>query len=249
MRKLLLTIVGLVALAATSVAVAHGIKGAESERAVSATFTASSAAHVSTRTCTSTDAKTIAVTNGTYTGTASGDPGLTGALTLRAHSVVNTTDNVGVVSGAFRIAVANGRDARGVFTAVYDHGTIAGMLVGRAHDPGARLLANFSATFAPATGFTGAKIGGGTAGGSAVEIGTGACRPQIAHPMQSQARGAISALSPDSITVNGLTCMIPAKSRAAAILPRFGLKVGDLVEIRCDRVNGQNTLARVVKLP
>jgi hypothetical protein len=248
MRKLLLTIVGLVALTATSVAVAHGIKGAGSERSVSATFSASAAGNVATRTCTSSDAKTITVTSGMYTGAASGDPGLTGALTLRAHSVVNTTDNVGVVTGTFRIDVANGRDTRGIFTAVYDHGTIAGLLVGRAHDPGARLLANFSATFNPASGFTGAKIGGGTAGGGAVEIGARGCRPQIVHPMHSEAHGAISALSPASITVAGLTCTIRTAWRASGLLPRLGLKVGDRVEIRCDRINGENTLTRIERL-
>jgi hypothetical protein len=246
MRKLVLTIVGLVALAAASVAVAHGINGVKSERSVSATF-AASAEHVATQTCTSTDAKAMSVTNGTYTGPATGDPGLTGALTLRAHSMLNTTDNVGAVTGTFRIHVANGRDAGGVFTAVYDHGTLAGLLVGRAHDPGARLLANFSATFAPATGFTGAKIGGGTTGGGAVEIGAAGCGPRVPRPMHSEAHGAISAISATSITVGGLTCTIPAKSRAAALLPRR-LKVGDMVEIRCDLVDGQKTLTRIEKV-
>lgn len=249
MRKLTLSIIGLVALAVTSVAVAHGIGGAKSERSVSATFAATAAANgVSSLTCTSSDAKTIAVTNGTYTGSASGDGDLTGALTLRARSVVNTTDNVGVVTGTFRIDVAKGRDTEGAFTAVYDHGSIAGLLIGRAHEPAGRLVANFSASFSPTTGFSGAKIGGGTAGGGAVEVGPAACVPQIAHPQHSEAHGAVSAISTSSITVNGLTCTIPARSRAAAILPRLGLKIGDMVEIRCDQVNGQNTLTRVERL-
>src|SRR2546423_8488180 len=171
MRRLTLAAVVLVALVASSYAVAHGIEGAKSAKAVSGTFTAT-ASSVSTRTCTTTDGKTIGVTDGKYTGAATGtpDPNLTGAITLRAKSTINTTDGVGVVNGRLRIDVASSRDTEAEFSTVYDHGTIAGLAAGRAHAANAKLIANLSAGFVAATGFTGGKLGGTTAPGSAVEL-------------------------------------------------------------------------------
>ena len=113
-----------------------------------------------------------------------------------------------------------------------------------AHEPGARIVGNLSATFDPATGFTGGKIGGGTSGGSAVELGRGSCKPCEHHPEHSAARGADLSLSTASITVAGLTCMLPAV-QAADINAKF--KTGDNVEIRCAFANGQNTLTRIEK--
>jgi hypothetical protein len=248
MRKLTLVIVGLAALVATSVAVAHGIAGARSARAVSATFGATGNA-VTTRTCTTNDSKTIVVTTGTYTGKSSGDPDLTGTITLRARSVVNTTDNVGTVNGTFRIDVDKGRDTRGAFATVYDHGSVAGMLSGIARDPHAQLVGNLSAKFGT-TGFSDGKIGGGTAGGGAVELTVTGCKADDKKPPKehSEARGSISALSSSSITVAGLTCTIASNGNAkmGALLPK--LKTGDRVEIRCDLTNGQNVLSRIAKL-
>ena len=163
---------------------------------------------------------------------------------MRARSVVNTTDNVGTVLGASRIDVASGRDTHGAFKAIYDHGSIAGLAVARAHDPGSKIVGNISAGFVPATGFSSGKIGGGTAGGGAVELGAGSCRPQSTHPEHSAARGTISALSTASITVAGLTCQLPA-DKAADINAKF--KTGDRVEIRCDFANGQDTLSHIAR--
>lgn len=242
MRKLVLTMAGLAALATTSVAVANGIEGAKTARAVAATFSAS-AGTITTRTCTTTDGKSISVTDGKYTGVSGGDADLAGPITLRTRSVINTTDKVGIVRGAFRIAVS-GRDTTGAFATVFDNGAIAGLATGRARTPGARIVGNLSATFDPSTGFTDGKIGGGTNGGSAVELGTGSCRPAKTHPEHSEARGAISALSTASITVAGLQCMLPAV-QSADINAKF--KTGDRVEIRCAFANGQNTLTRIAK--
>jgi hypothetical protein len=242
MRKLVLTMAGLAALVTTSVAVANGIEGAKTARAVAATFSAS-AGTITTRTCTTTDGTSISVTDGKYTGVAGGDADLAGPITLRTRSVINTTHKVGIVRGAFRIDVS-GRDTTGAFATVFDNGAIAGLATGRARTPGARILGNLSATFDPSTGFTDGKIGGGTNGGSAVELGTGSCRPAKTHPEHSEARGAISALSTASITVAGLQCMLPAV-QSADINAKF--KSGDRVEIRCAFANGQNTLTRIAK--
>ena len=249
MRKLTLTLVGLVALVATSVAVAHGIDGAKSATSVAGTFSATGSS-TSTRTCTTSDSKTIVVTNGTYTGKSSGDADLTGDITLRTRSVVNTTNGVGTVSGSFAIDVAKGRNTRGAFATVYDHGSIAGLATGRAHEPSALLLGNISASFDPSSGFSNGKIGGGTGGGGAVEIAAAGCKAQgtQAPKEHSEARGSISAVSTTSITVAGLTCAIASSqnARMTAVLPK--LKVGDRVEIRCDLANGQNVLSRLDKL-
>ncbi len=153
MRKLILTMAGLAALATTSVAVAHGIEGAKTAKAVAGTFSAS-AGTITTRTCTTTDGKSISVTDGKYTGVAGGDADLAGPITLRTRSVINTTDKVGIVRGAFRIDVS-GRDTTGAFVTVFDNGAIAGLATARARNPGARIVGNLSATFDPSTGFTG----------------------------------------------------------------------------------------------
>ena len=208
MRRLIFAAAAVAALVAASVAVANGIGGAKTARSVAATFSATSA-NVSTRTCTTTDGKSLAITDARYTGTATGDADLTGPITLRARSVINTTDSVGVVDGWLKIDVASGRDTTAGYTAVYDHGNVAGVAAGRAHDPAARLVANLSAGFSAAGGFTGGKLGGGTAGGGAVEIGPGRCAPAANKPEKSEARGTITALNASAITVAGLSCNIP----------------------------------------
>jgi hypothetical protein len=240
MRKLTFVVAALIALTATSYAVAHGIEGAKNAKAVAGTFTAT-AGSTTSRTCTTADNKTIVVTDAKYTGAATGDADLTGPITLRARSVVNTTDGVGTVTGSLKIDAA-GKNTQAGYSAVYDHGNIAGLAAGRAHESNTALVANISAGFDPATGFTSGKIGGGTAGGSAVEVGGGGCKPAKQTHEKSSARGTISALSSSSITVAGLTCAIPS-DKSAAIQAKF--KVNDAVEIRCAFANGANTLTSI----
>ena len=225
------------ALAATGLAIAKGLDSNVNARAVSGTFAATSASKVQTRTCTTTDGKTLVTTNGVYTGTASGDADLTGAATLRAHSTINTTDNIGVVSGTLRIDVASGRDTQAQFDAVFSGGQIAGLAVGHAHAPAARLVANLSAGFTGSGGFTDGKLGA-SAGGAAVELGPGRCRATAPVKQRSEARGTVSAVSSSSITVAGLTCAVPTslQSRVAK------LTVDSRAEIHCTLVNGTNTL-------
>jgi hypothetical protein len=243
MRKLTFTAVVLIALVATSYAVAHGIEGAKSAKAVVGTFSATGTS-TSSKTCTTTDGKTVVVTDGKYTGLAAGDADLTGPITLRARSVVNTTDNVGTVDGRFSIDVANGKNTDGTYAAVYDKGAIAGLAFGKAHQSNSKLLANLSATFSAASGFTGGKLGGATTGGSAVELSAGSCKSANTTTEKSEAHGTVTALSATSITVAGVNCTIPADKSADV---NAKLKVGDAAEIRCSLVNGTNTLARYEK--
>jgi hypothetical protein len=244
MRKFTFAAVALVALVATSLAVAHGIEGAKSAKAVAAQFAATGTS-TSSRTCTTTDGKTIVVTDGRYTGVAtSTNSDLAGPITLRARSVVNTTDSVGTVEGRLSIDAAGSRDTSASYLAVYDHGAIAGLAVGKAHEPNAKLLANLSATFSPATGFTSGKLGGGTAAGAAVELGPGSCNPSHTTAEKSEAHGTISALSTTSITVAGLTCAIPA-DKSADVNAKF--HANDTAEIHCRLVSGTNTLTQIEK--
>ena len=176
MRKLLIVAVGVLALATTGLAVAKGLKGTKSMKVVAGTFEATTASHVDTKTCTTSDGKTIVASHGKYTGQSTGDADFTGPVTLDVHSVLNTTDDVGVVEGKLKVDVAGGKDTAAHFEAVYDHGKLAGLARGHAHDPGVEVLANLSAGFTTAGGFTDGKLGGST-GGSAVEFGPGKCEP------------------------------------------------------------------------
>jgi hypothetical protein len=239
MRKLTLVFAMVIALVVAGLAVAHGSDGTKSATAVAGTFTAATAANVETSTCTTSDGKAIATTRATYTGTAAGSPDLTGPITLKVRSLINTTDNVGVVSGSFRIDTAAAKDTKAEFAAVYDKGKLGGLAEGRVQDNNVQLLANLSAAFTAATGFADGKLGGATTGGSAVELGPGKCASTKKET--SSARGAVSAVSATSITVAGLTCAVPATfaTQIAAV------KVNDQLSIRCSLVNNVNTLAKI----
>jgi hypothetical protein len=242
MRKVMLLAAGLATLVAAGIAVGAGLNDARSVKSVAGTFTAASAS-AKTRTCKTSDGKTIAVTNGRYTGTAAGDPDLAGAIRIDARSLINTTDDVGTVEGKLRIDVASGEDTVAHFSAVYDHGKLAGLAGGRAHEPNVKLLANISAGFTTAAGFADGKLGG-SSGGSAVELGPAKCEPTQAKAEKSEARGTVSAVSQTSITVAGLTCAIPS-DMAQKVNEK--VKVGDRAEIRCALANGQNTLVKLEK--
>src|SRR4051794_28819907 len=208
-RTLAATLASAAALTATGLAVARNLDSSTNVRAVAGTFAATTASRVDTKTCTTTDGKTLVTTTGTYTGASTGDADLTGTATLHARSTINTTDNVGVVSGSLKIDVASGRDTQADFSAVYSGGSLAGLAVGRAHDPAARLVANLSAGFTAAGGFTGGKIGGGTGAGAAVEIGQGRCQSGKTVRPRSEARGTGRAGSPTPITAAGPTRAVP----------------------------------------
>lgn len=171
MRKLLLAAVALFALVAAGLALAKS--SGSSVAAVTGTFTATTASHSEQRSCTTSDGKTIQTTSATYTGTAAGDASLAGDVTVRTHSVIDTTDDLGVVQASVQIG---GGEAR--FSGVYDHGKVAGLLTGHDgnKDSHSALLANVSAGFSASGGFTDGKIGASD-GGSAIALGAGECKP------------------------------------------------------------------------
>src|SRR5262245_19542702 len=105
MRKLIFVAAGIAVLATAGLAVARTL-GPPKSRPVAATFAATNASRVQTKTCTTSDGRTITVSHGMYTGMASGDANLAGAITLVANSTIDSTGGVGVVSGHFRIDTA-----------------------------------------------------------------------------------------------------------------------------------------------
>ena len=242
-RSLGLAAVAAAALASAAVAVAHGVDG-KASRTVAGTFTATSVSRLQTHTCTTSDGKTITTTTGTYSGTSQGDADLTGNATINARSTINTTDGIGLVSGTLRVDASPGRDTVTTFNSVYSGGQIAGLAVGHAHAPAAALVANVSAAFAAASGFTNGKIGA-SAGGSAVETASVRCNQVKVVKERSDATGVVSLVSPTSITVAGLTCAVP---------PELQSKVAQVSQnsrasIHCRLVNGTNTLASIERRP
>src|ERR1700716_97406 len=103
MRKIVLITAALAALVSAGIAVAHE-SDSKSVKSVSATFTATPGTSVvKTSTCTGTDG-TYATARAPYTGTAgSTEPSLNGPVTIKTESLVNTTTDVGTVSGRLRI--------------------------------------------------------------------------------------------------------------------------------------------------
>jgi hypothetical protein len=243
MRTFVLVSACVLALAAAGLAVGKSLDGIKSATAVSGNFTATTASKVQTRTCTAANGKTLVSSNGTYTGTSTGSPDLTGNVTLQARSLINSTDDVGSVAGTLKIAPASGAATEAHFDAVYSGGQLAGLATGHAQAPHAKLLANISSGFSAAGGFTGGKLGGGTNGGAAVELGPGQCRPSQAVKQTSEADGPITAVSATSITVANVTCVVPAGLQSLV----SSLTVGTHVEIRCTVSGATSTLVKVEK--
>ena len=241
MRRVVLIIAACSALAVAGVAVGKGI-ATQAVRQVGATFAATSIANTSARTCTTADG-TFVVTRAVYTGTAtSSEPSLSGAIRLNVQSLINTTKNLGVVTGRLRIDTASERDTSVRIDAVYANGQVHGLASGRTTEPATQLLADLSSSFSVTGGFTNGKLGGTDGGGAAIELLRGSCKPAPKPVSQRvRARGTVSAVSAGSITVAGVTCAVP--STMAQKLS--GLAVGDVAEIRCELVGNQQTLTKI----
>ena len=180
MRRLTFVAVGLLVLATAGLAVAKALEPTRSITPVTGTFTAMTVQAMGKPTsCTTSDGKTLVTARARYSGVAAGDGNLAGPITLDARIVANETDSIGVVDGKLRIQVATGGETAARFTGVWASGKLVGFATGHTGEPHAKLFANFSSGFVPATGFTGGKIGA-TDGGSAVEVGPGKCAPKHA---------------------------------------------------------------------
>jgi hypothetical protein len=242
MRKIVWITAALAALVGAGVAVAHQID-TKSITQVSATFTAATPSVVKTSTCTGSDG-TYTKTDATYTGTStSTDPNLNGSISIDTDSLLNTTTNVGTVTGRIRFGSGNGNSTQ--FTAVYSSGNIAGLASGHeGGDSGTQLVANLSAAFSTTGGFSSGKLGGGTTGGNAVELSQGGCKPAPApKPDTIEVRGAVTAVSSTSITAAGVTCTIP--TTLTSQVASLNLTNGSQVDMTCTAAGGTNTLAKI----
>jgi hypothetical protein len=181
-------------LALAGIAFAHG-GSPSSFQATSATFTAGAAGAAKSSSCTGADG-TYVRTRARYTGTStSSDARLDGALEVRASTVYNMTTKLGVVTGSFRVKTADGRTV-GTFRAVDSDGSLAGFAQGGSRKARATLLANLSATFDPASGFSEGKLGKGSASDTALFVSgrckrgsTGASGPTGATGVSSAGKG------------------------------------------------------------
>ena len=167
------------ALAVAGFALAHG-GGPASVQAASATFDAATVTNLHSGTCTGADGA-YTRTRATYTGNSvSSDARLNGTLTVKAVTVYNSTTELGVVQGRFRVDNADGH-AAGKFTAVDTAGSLDGFLGGWSMGPHAGLVGSFTATFDPATGFSdGGQLGTGSSTNAAVFV-SGRCGLDEGH--------------------------------------------------------------------
>lgn len=145
-----LTTFALAALAALVVAGLAIANGGDTKKTspVSATFIAAPTEKTTTVQCIGGDG-TYNITRGVYEGTSTGsDAALTGKISLRTKSVVNTTTGYGYTEGKVTLRDADGKlKAKARLVAVNTQkGILNGFLNGRVKEQG-HLLANFSAAF------------------------------------------------------------------------------------------------------
>jgi hypothetical protein len=160
------------ALALVGAGVAAAGHRAPSVQAASATFDATTVSQHYTATCSVNGGDTFQATRATYTGTAtSSDPRLAGDVTIRAWSLVDTTNGVGHVFGIFRIRGTGPNRAHGTLNAAVAGGKASGLARGFVRGPWGHLVASLGATFDPSAGFSSGSIGASTLGAGFLRSG------------------------------------------------------------------------------
>lgn len=168
-RLALLGLIVAVALSAAGVAAARG--RSTSVQAASANFAATNVSNLQQVTCSVTGGDTFQATKATYSGQSlSSDPRLAGALTIRAWSLVDTTNGVGHVFGRFRIK-GPGTQAHGTLNAAVANGNASGIARGFVRHQWGRIVASLGSTFDPNAGFSLGSLGGSTAGAGFIRSG------------------------------------------------------------------------------
>jgi hypothetical protein len=161
------------ALIATGIAAAHS-QWTQSTQAAAADFTATTVSQSRSNTCTGSDG-TYQDMTATYTGTStSSNSQLNGSLEIRAHSVVNTTEQLGWLDGTYRVRPSSGGGVNASFHAAIAGGNVVGLATAGAHD-GGKLVASLSSAFTQAGGFNGGKLGSGSANGAGTLFTQGSC--------------------------------------------------------------------------
>jgi len=137
-------------------------------QAAAATFDAQTVDKLSSNSCTAPNGDTLVWTEASYTGNASSSNAqLDGPLAIYAHSVVDTTTGVGYVEGRFEVG-PDGSTNDGHFVAALSGSGAAGFSEAELQSPDGRLMASFSSTFDPQTGFSNGSLGTGNANGAGV---------------------------------------------------------------------------------
>jgi hypothetical protein len=171
MTRKRLALLGLIVAAALSAAGVAAARKPTSVQAASATFAAQNVSRLSQVTCSVTGGDTFQATKAIYTGTSSSsDPRLAGALTIRAWSLVDTTNGVGHVFGDFRIK-GPGTRAHGTLNGAIANGEASGIARGFVRNQWGRIVASMGSTFNPNTGFSTGSLGGSTAGAGFIRSG------------------------------------------------------------------------------
>jgi hypothetical protein len=165
-RLISLALAAVLALAVAGIAIAHGGGGqATKTEPAQATFTATpDAQKTKTRQCTGEDG-TYNPTRGVYNGTSTGDPRLTGNITIKTKTIVNLDNGLGYTQGHVFLRDADTgklKAAAGLNAVNTQRGKLDGFLLGKVKTPsssskaksghghrhgGTSLAANFSATF------------------------------------------------------------------------------------------------------
>jgi len=244
MKKPIFVLAALAALVASSVAVANLKNGNVS--AVSATLSAPTTAHLTTRTLTCAG-QTIEVSNGRYTGTStSSTPDLAGPVELRVRSVYNTTTKLGWVDGSLKIrATDNNSNAR--FSAVNSDGKLDGWLRGTAGHRDGILFGSISGSFSKSGGLTDGQLGTGTGANTAVLAKRADCKAsETTRPsVRLFVRGEVDVVSSSSISVKPRdgsatqTCSVKDDDDVEKV------EKGDQVEMTCVQLTGAWVLLKV----
>lgn len=141
----------------------------------SSTFAAAAVTQSRSNTCTSTDG-VYQDTSATYTGTStSSDARLNGTVTIRVRSVLNTTTQLGWLSGSLYVRNSSGPSTSANIDGALAGGQATGFLRGNGHRNEAKLMASFSAGFTPGGGFTSGQLGAGGATNAGVFFASGSC--------------------------------------------------------------------------
>jgi outer membrane lipoprotein SlyB len=246
MKRAMLGVAALAALAVTSVAVATLRSGDVAQ--VSATLSATTAANVQTRTFTC-DNQTIEITTGRWTGTASSATAdLNGPVELHLKSVYNVTRKLGWIDGRLKLRAADDRTSA-YLTGVNVDGKVDGWLRGSAGHRDGVLFGSLAGSFSKTGGFTAGTIGSGTGANAAVIAKHTSCKVEkpVRPSVHLVVRGSVEAVSATSLTVKpsdgtaNQTCAV----RDADDVRR--LETGDRVEMTCVQVAGAWTLTSVRK--
>ena len=245
MRKSIFAVAALVALVASSVAVAHLKSG--DVTAVSATLSATTPANVQTRTYTCAG-QTFEVTTGRWTGlSTSTTPDLNGTAELHVKSVYNVTKKLGWVDGRLKIRGADDRSSAG-FSAVNTDGKLDGWLRGNAGHRDGILFGSLSGSFSKSGGLTDGQLGTGTGANTAVLAKRVDCNPSTtARPsVRLTVRGTVESISDSALVVKPADGTASQSCTIGERKPER-IEAGDKVEMTCLQREGKFVLEQVRK--